>query len=115
MILQLAPEMMPSNTILVEDFVASMQQLQLAKLKKKLSDQKLEMSSYVLLHQPAFGVDHGMLRQGRGSKGDGFVAENGGKQQLHRTAAELCHDQFQNRLGRHQSADDLRADSKVLG
>ena len=101
MILQLAPEMMPKNTILVEDFVASMQQLQLAKLKKKIIRPK---TGNVLVRSSAsagVGVDHGMLRQGRGSKGDGFVAENGGRQQLHRTAAELCHDQFQNRLGRH--------------
>ncbi|OWA52067.1 UPF0505 protein C16orf62-like protein [Hypsibius exemplaris] len=53
MVIQLAPEILPKSIVLVEDFVASMQQLGLTKLKRKLTDQKLDMSSYVLLHQPA--------------------------------------------------------------
>ncbi|XP_055343694.1 LOW QUALITY PROTEIN: VPS35 endosomal protein-sorting factor-like [Paramacrobiotus metropolitanus] len=54
MILQVAPESVPHFFILIEDFVITTQQLHREKmLESRLSEQKLNMSSYLLLHQPA--------------------------------------------------------------
>lgn len=53
MILQLAPETMPKFVILIEDFVVTAQSLQRDKLVQSLREQKLTLSSYLLLYQPA--------------------------------------------------------------